>query len=147
MYTQSRQMILPAKMLVLLLVLCAQVVNCSTTAAKTNVYKQPSNTFVRHFVSVKFKETTTPEQVQQVLDAFKEMKSGIPEIYSMEFGPDVSVEGKSKGFTHGFLLTFASPKDRDAYLIHPVHTKFLASAKPLLEDLFIFDFLTGKPGK
>lgn len=103
--------------------------------------------FVRHMVSIKFKETTTPEQVQQVLSAFRDMKTGIPEIYAMEFGPDVSVEHKNKGFTHGFLLTFASEKDRDTYLVHPVHKNFLAFAKPLLDDIFVIDILTAAPDK
>lgn len=103
--------------------------------------------FVRHMVSVKFKETTTPEKVQQVLSAFSDMKAGIPEIYAMEFGPDVSVEHKNKGFTHGFLLTFASEKDRDTYLVHPVHKNFLAFAKPLLDDIFVIDILTAAPDK
>ncbi|MBX9878862.1 MAG: Dabb family protein [Candidatus Obscuribacterales bacterium] len=106
-----------------------------------------SGSFVRHMVSVKFKETTTPEQVQQVLSAFKDMKTGIPEIYAMEFGPDVSVEHKNKGFTHGFLLTFANEKDRDTYLVHPVHKNFLALAKPLLDDIFVIDILTAASDK
>ncbi len=109
--------------------------------------KTASTQFVRHMVSVKFKETTTPEQVQQVLSAFKDMKTGIPEIYAMEFGPDVSVEHKNKGFTHGFLLTFANEKDRDNYLVHPVHKNFLAFAKPLLDDIFVIDILTTAPNK
>ena len=128
--------------LVTLFVLSA--VLCSSPA--TSETSKPGQ-FVRHMVSVKFKETTTPEQVQQVLSAFKDMKTGIPEIYAMEFGPDVSIEHKNNGFTHGFLLTFANEKDRDSYLVHPVHKNFLTFAKPLLDDIFVIDILTAAPDK
>lgn len=128
MHSYSQRIVLIAMLLIAF---------CMPVKAETK-----SAQFIRHFVSVKFKETTSTEQINQVLVAFKEMKTGIPEIYAMEFGPDVSIEHKNKGFTHGFLLTFKSEKDRDTYLTHPVHKSFLANTKPLLEDIFVIDFLT-----
>ncbi len=97
--------------------------------------------FVKHFVAVKFKETTTPEQIDKVLVAFKGMKKDIPQIVSMEYGPDISVEHKNKGFTHGFLLRFGDEEARNVYLVHHAHLKFLAMAKPLIEDIFVLDFV------
>jgi len=111
-------------------------------ACSSGLDTSAKGTYVRHFVSVKFKETTSPQQIEEVLRAFKDMKSGIPEIMHMEWGPDISVEKRNKGFTHAFLLTFANEKDRDIYLLHPIHTKFLAFVKPLMDDIFVIDFLT-----
>ncbi len=134
--------ILSIKLLAAVLVLALTLTGSLASQAKSN---RPEAKYVRHFVSVKFKETTTAEQIQQVLIAFQNMKKGIPEIISMEFGPDVSIEKRSKGFTHGFLLTFASETDRDTYLVHPVHKEFLALVKPLMDDIFVLDFLTVLP--
>jgi hypothetical protein len=49
-----------------------------------------------------------------------------------------------KGFTHCWLLTFNSEKDRDAYLVHPDHKEFVKLAGPLIEDVFVIDFVAKK---
>lgn len=127
--------------------ICAIALLAVLVVFSSTVNASAQSMYVRHFVSIKFKETTSPQQVEEVLTAFQNMKSGIPEIVAMEWGPDVSIEKRNKGFTHAFLLTFASEKDRDTYLVHPVHTKFLAFVKPLMEDIFVFDFLATPPAK
>jgi hypothetical protein len=45
-----------------------------------------------------------------------------------------------KGFTHGYILTFRSEKDRDAYLVHPEHQAFVDIVKPVVADVFVIDF-------
>ena len=91
-------------------------------------------------VAFKFKETTTPEQIKQVEDAFRALKTKIPQIVSFEWGTNVSPEKFDKGFTHGFVLGFKNDKDRDIYLAHPEHKKFAELAGPLLADIFVIDF-------
>ena len=95
---------------------------------------------LRHVVAFKFKETTTPEQVKQVEDAFRALKTKIPQIVSFEWGTNISTEKFDKGFTHGFILGFKNDKARDAYLVHPDHKKFADRAGPLLADIFVIDF-------
>ena len=68
------------------------------------------------------------------------MKKKIPEIVEFEWGTNNSPEGKNKGCTHGFILTFKSEKDRDAYLPHPAHKEFGKLVGPLLDDVFVIDF-------
>ena len=99
---------------------------------------------LRHMVAFKFKETATKEQIKQVEDAFRNLKKQISEIVSYEWGLNNSPEKLNKGCTHGFLLTFNSEKDRDAYLIHPDHKKFGQLVGPLLADVFVIDFWAGE---
>lgn len=95
---------------------------------------------LRHMVAFKFKETTTPEQIKQVENAFRALKTKIPQIVSFEWGTNVSPEKFDKGFTHGFILGFKDEKDRDVYLAHPEHKKFAELAGPMLGDIFVIDF-------
>ncbi|EEF59871.1 Dabb family protein [Pedosphaera parvula] len=100
----------------------------------------PQKEKLRHVVSFKFKDTTTKEQIKQVEDAFRDLKKKIPHVQSIEWGTNVSPEKLDKGFTHCFLVTFGSEKDRDAYLVHPEHKKFVEFALPLIGDAFVLDF-------
>jgi len=97
-----------------------------------------------HVVSFKFKESATKEQIKQVEDAFRDLKKKVKEIQSYEWGTNVSPEKHDKGFTHAFVLTFKSDKDRDAYLIHPDHKAFGKIVGPVLADVFVVDFWSTK---
>ena len=88
----------------------------------------------------KFKDTTTKEQIKQVEEAFRALKAKISQVQSLEWGTNISPEKQDKGFTHCFLVTFNSEKDRDAYLVHPEHKKFVEFALPLVGDAFVLDF-------
>ena len=93
-----------------------------------------------HVVSFKFKEGASKDQIKQVEDAFRDLKKKIKEIQSYEWGTNVSPEKHDKGFTHAFILTFKSDKDRDAYLVHPDHKAFGKIVGPVLADVFVVDF-------
>ena len=95
---------------------------------------------VYHVVSLKFKPSATKAQIKAVEDAFVGLKDKIPAIESLTWGTNVSPEKHAKGFTHCFVLTFATEKDRDAYLPHPDHKKFGSVLGPVLEDVFVIDF-------
>lgn len=95
-----------------------------------------------HVVSFKFKESASKEQIKGVEDAFRDLKKKISEIKDYKWGTNVSPEKHDKGFTHGFILTFNSEKDRDAYLVHPDHKAFGKIVGPVLADVFVIDFWT-----
>jgi hypothetical protein len=99
---------------------------------------------IQHVVSFKFKSTATPQQVQKVVDDFAALKRKIPQIKSFEWGTNISPEKLNKGFTHCFVLSFKSEKDRDAYLVHPDHKAFGEGLGPVLEDVFVIDFQASK---
>jgi hypothetical protein len=93
-----------------------------------------------HVVSFKFKASAQPAQIDEVVTAFQGLKKKISQIKSFEWGTNVSPEKHDKGFTHGFILTFKSAEDRDAYLVHPEHKAFGKLVGPVLEDVFVIDY-------
>jgi len=97
---------------------------------------------LRHCVLVKFKADLTPEQIKESEEAFRSLKSKIDIIKDFEWGTDVSVEGKAEGFTHCFLVTFASDKDRDTYLPHAAHKEFVTLVGPRIEKVLVVDYWT-----
>lgn len=100
-----------------------------------------------HVVSLKFKPSATKEQIKAVEDAFVALKEKIPGIASLDWGTNVSPEKHDKGFTHCFVLSFASEKDRDAYLPHPAHKAFGKMLGPILDDVMVIDFWSQGDGK
>lgn len=97
---------------------------------------------LRHVVLFKFKDGTTPEQVEEVVKAFRALKDKIDVIQGFEYGTDVSPENKAQGFTHCFFVTFADEKGRDAYLPHPAHKAFGALVGPRLDKVLVVDYWT-----
>lgn len=95
---------------------------------------------LRHMVLFKFKEGTTAEQVKQVEEAFRALPGKIKQVKGFEWGTNVSPENLAQGYTHCFLLTFNSDKDRDAYLVDPAHKEFGNVLKPYLEKVLVVDF-------
>jgi hypothetical protein len=100
-----------------------------------------------HVVSLKFKPSATKEQIKAVEDAFVALKEKIPGVTSLDWGTNVSPEKHDKGFTHCFVLSFASEKDRDAYLPHPAHKAFGKMLGPILDDVMVIDFWSQGDGK
>jgi hypothetical protein len=99
-----------------------------------------------HVVNFKFKDTATPEQIKGVETAFAALPTSIPQIKSLEWGTNISPEKLDKGFTHCFVLTFKTEKDRDAYLVHPQHKEFGKLVGPTLADggVLVVDFWAKK---
>lgn len=97
---------------------------------------------LRHVVLFQFQEEATPEQVQEIVEAFGRLPSQIDAIHAYEWGTDVSPEGLSKGFTHCFLVTFKTEQARDEYLPHPAHQAFVAKLRPILKDVTVVDYWT-----
>jgi hypothetical protein len=95
---------------------------------------------LRHVVSLKFKDTASKEQIKQVEDAFAALETRIPTISTLKWGTNVSPEKLNKGYTHCFLLTFKSEKDRDDYLVHPAHKEFGKLLEPVLAEVMVIDF-------
>jgi hypothetical protein len=108
-------------------------------AVDTSVAAKPEK-LLRHVVLFKFKSTSKPEDIQKIVEAFRELPKKISEIHSFEWGTDVSPEGKSQGFTHCFLVTFKTEKDRDAYLPHAAHKEFVGIARPHIDGVLVVDY-------
>nr|WP_229217252.1 Dabb family protein [Dyadobacter luteus] len=102
----------------------------------------PPKKMLRHVVLLKFKDSSTPEQVKEVEDAFRKLKSKIKEVKDFEWGLENSPEGLSQGFTHIFFVTFNSEEDRAVYLPHPDHKAFVKVLEPQLDKVLVVDYWT-----
>lgn len=97
---------------------------------------------LRHVVLYKFKAGITPQQVQEVVDAFSALPGKIDTIVGYERGTNVSEENKSEGFTHCFVVTFRDAAGRDVYLKHPAHDAYVKVVKDRREKVIVFDYWT-----
>ena len=123
------------------LVLSLVAVSSSTPAARAaEGDAKEGKKVLYHVVCLKFKPEAKPEQIKAAETAFAALKEKIPGITSLNWGTNVSPENKNKGFTHCFVVTFATEKDRDAYLPHPEHKAFGKVLGPVVADVFVIDF-------
>lgn len=97
---------------------------------------------LRHVVCFKFKDGTSSEDIRKVEEAFRALPSKIKEIRDFEFGTNNSPENLNQGYTHCFLVSFLSEKDRAVYLPHPAHLAFVEVLKPHLDKVFVIDYWT-----
>lgn len=97
---------------------------------------------LRHVVLFGFKQSSTPEDIARVVDAFKALPSQISEIKGFEWGTNNSPENLNQGLTHAFTLTFHSEADRDAYLPHPAHKAFGDIVGSSLDKVTVVDYWT-----
>jgi hypothetical protein len=102
--------------------------------------QKPIKGRLQHVVAFKFQESATPAQIRQVEEAFVGLKKKIREIRQFEWGTNVSPENLDKGFTHCFILTFRTEKDRDVYIEHPAHKEFVELVGPVVADVFVIDY-------
>ena len=92
-----------------------------------------------HVVLLKFKDKVDIDLLEK--ESYKYL-SAIEGVNEFIFSKNISPEGKSKGFTHAFVMEFSSEFDRDSiYLPHPKH---LAFAKKYwvdnVEDFVVYDY-------
>ena len=112
-----------------------------TTSEESSVTEETidrSGQVLRHAVFFAFKEESSKEDVQGVVDAFRALPSKIPEIIDFEWGVNNSPEGKDDGFTHCFVLTFKDEKGREVYLPHDDHKAFGDVLRPHMKEKMVF---------
>jgi hypothetical protein len=108
---------------------------------KTEEVAMPDSV-LRHVVLFGFKESSSPQDVQKIVDAFKALPTKISEIKDFEWGINSSPEGLNQGLTHAFTVTFHSDADRDTYLPHPAHKEFVDVLGPHLDKVTVLDYWT-----
>jgi len=95
----------------------------------------------RHVVLFSFKDSATREDIANVERAFVALKDQIAEIVSLEWGTNVSPEGKDQGYTHCFFATFKNKADLETYLPHPDHQHFGTILRPSLDKVLVLDYI------
>lgn len=100
---------------------------------KPNIY--------RHVVLFKFKDNTGEDILTSMENAFRALCSELPFVQDFEWGRNSSPENLNQGYTHCFIVTFASAKDRDIYLPHPSHQAFCRNyLDENLDKVCVLDF-------
>jgi hypothetical protein len=96
----------------------------------------------KHIVLLKFKDDASSDKVKGVVEAFKALKSKLPAVQTLEWGPNISPEKHNQGFTHCFTLGFESKEALEKhYLNEPAHKEFGALLGPVLDKVLVVDFL------
>jgi hypothetical protein len=99
---------------------------------------------LRHVVLLKFKDASSSADIKTVETAFRNLPSKIKAISGFEWGTNNSPENLAQGFTHCFLVSFKSEKDRETYLPHPDHKAFVDVLTPHLDKVLVIDYWASK---
>jgi hypothetical protein len=103
--------------------------------------KKAPEKLLRHVVIFKYKDSSSAADIDKVSTAFAKLKSQISVVKAFEWGVNKSPEHFDQGFTHCYVLTFASEKDRDeVYQVHPAHKAFQEVLKPHMDKVFVVDY-------
>jgi hypothetical protein len=113
---------------------------CLGTLVLNSYAQEKRAPMLRHIVMFKFKAESSKQDIDKVVQAFRSLKQSIPEVAAFEYGENNSPEGLDNGFTHCFLVTFKSEKDREVYLPHPKHKEFVEVLKPHLDKVQVLDY-------
>ena len=112
-----------------------------TSTQKDKMATQTMEKELRHVVLFKFKESASADSLKAMEMAFKALATQIPEVKHLEFGLNNSPENLNQGYTHCFVVTFATEKDREVYLPHPAHKAFVANhLANILDKVCVVDF-------
>jgi len=125
----------------------AQKVEEEFQSTRPEINLKPSDmpdSVLRHVVLFGFTESSSPQDIDNIVEAFKALRSKISEIKGFEWGVNSSPEGLNQGLTHAFTVTFHSDADRDAYLPHPAHQEFVSLLGPHLDKVTVLDYWTKK---
>ena len=100
------------------------------------------STKLHHVVLLAIKQSSHG-MIAEIEQAFAALPARISEIDELRWGTDISEENKAQGFSHCFLVIFPSEAERDRYLPHPAHQDFVSLVGPHVENVLVFDFLSG----
>lgn len=78
---------------------------------------------ITHLVLLRIRDDIPAHEVERVFDMLAGLRAKIPGLLSFSGGAYSSPEGLARGYTHGFVMTFADARARDLYLPHPEHEK------------------------
>lgn len=96
---------------------------------------------IEHVVLLKLKEGVTADQTQKLLDGLSKLKKVLPGLLDVSGGYNNSPEGKSGGFTYGFIVRFSDAAARDEYVPHPEHQKLAQElVRPIADGVLVFDY-------
>ncbi|HVR34440.1 MAG TPA: Dabb family protein [Methylomirabilota bacterium] len=95
---------------------------------------------VKHVGLIKFKEGTTEEQIDQLFDEVLDLTEAVDGIEDYVAGANNSPESMNNGFTHGYVMTFTEPANRDAFVQHAEHSRVKGRLLDHADAYVVLDF-------
>ena len=95
---------------------------------------------LRHVVMFGWKAGSDSAAINRIVTAFRALPEKIKTIKRFEWGINNSPENLNQGLTYCFLVTFASDKDRNDYIVNPDHKAFTQLLPGILEKVTVFDY-------
>ena len=95
---------------------------------------------LRHVVMFGWKSGADSAAINRIVMAFKALPEKIKTIKRFEWGVNNSPENLNQGLTYCFLVTFASEKDRNDYIVNPDHKAFTQLLPGVMEKVTVFDY-------
>ncbi|CAG8954019.1 hypothetical protein HYFRA_00009119 [Hymenoscyphus fraxineus] len=107
---------------------------------------------ITHMIFFKFKDSASKEEVSEASKNLIALAkncihptTNAPYILSSTGGENISNEGMSGEFTHGFVSQFANKEDMEYYLrSDPAHMAFIKSVGAIAEKAQVIDYEDGK---
>ncbi len=93
---------------------------------------------IKHVVFLKFKPSTTKDQIELLRKGFEALPGLIPEIRSYEFGLDVVRSERS--FDYGLVSAFDDLDSLQRYSANPEHQKVLKHIREISDSIKSVDF-------
>jgi hypothetical protein len=109
------------------------------------VHPCPQNPYARfvttisHIVLVSWRSDAQVAAEELIRPLIRDFVHTIPGVVSVVEGDSSSPEGLENGYEYGFVVTFASPQARDAYLDDPNHRPVAAAIGAAAERIVVFD--------
>ena len=95
---------------------------------------------IEHLVLFKFKESTTEDSKNNMLEKLLNLKNEIKEIREISCGENFT--DRSKGFEFGLRVLFDSKDDLNTYAVHPAHVAVVEEIiKPIISDIIALDYV------
>jgi hypothetical protein len=104
------------------------------------VSAQQQNKELRHVVLFGWKAGADTASIGKFVTAFRALPSKIKAIKRFEWGVNNSPENLNGGLTYCFLVTFASEKDRDDYIVNPDHKALVQLLPNIMEKVTVLDY-------
>jgi hypothetical protein len=102
---------------------------------------------IRHCVFLRFRPEVTSDQKSEIYAALEALVGRIEGLLAFTAGPNVSPEGKSRGYDDGFIMDLADRFALQRYLDDPDHkaagARLVAALEGGRDGLIVFDLDMG----
>ena len=78
---------------------------------------------LKHCVFINFKPEIPTADRSAIMEELAGLKQHVPGLLAFEYGENLDFEGKSAGFSDGFIITFTDRQAHLEYDLHPDHTR------------------------